>query len=84
VWVGEDVEVATHFDPDLPPWDASSDPRPPTPPARVVLYLVAGLLAAVILLWVAGFVFQPDVGSPADVGESAGETLAPSVPASHP
>jgi hypothetical protein len=71
----------TETDLDLPPWDASSDPRPPTPPARVVLYLVAGLLAAFILLSVVANLSRPDIG-PSEAGASAGETLAPSFPAS--
>jgi hypothetical protein len=77
------VPSATDPDLDLPPWDAS-DPKPPTPPARVVLYLVAGLLAAFILLSVVANLSRPDVGPPAEAGESAVETLAPSIPASDP
>jgi hypothetical protein len=74
----------TETDLDLPPWDASSDPRPPTPPARVVLYLVAGLLAAFILLSVVANLSRPNAGPPAEAGGTAGETLAPSDPANDP
>jgi hypothetical protein len=46
----------------------------------VVLYLVAGLLAAFVLLSVVAYLARPEAGPPAEVGES----LAPSVPASDP
>jgi hypothetical protein len=50
----------------------------------VVLYLVAGLLAAFILLSLVANLSQSTVGPPAEAGGTAGETLAPSVPANEP